>query len=207
VLWKLIDALAEGVALTDDDGMLILVNRRLADMFGYAHAELIGQPVESLIPDGLRAAHRRHRAAYTRAPKAQPMGARERLAGLRKDGATFPVEISLSPVPTATGHCTLAVIHSGAETRRHEDLAEIGRAVAAAEQAHGQELLDRIVSGLFDAGLSLQAAIDLPSGAARQRIAEAAQHLDDMIRDIRNSVLSTRGLGAPPDRPPPNGIR
>ena len=135
VLRKLIDALADGVALTDDDGTLALVNRRLEDMFGYEHGELVGHPVESLIPADLRAAHRSHRAAYAQAPKARPMGAGARLVGLRKDGATFPVEISLSPVPTATGRFTLAVIRDVTETRRREDLADLARAAVAAAGA------------------------------------------------------------------------
>jgi anti-anti-sigma factor len=136
VLRELVDALPDGVALIDDEGMLTLANRRLAEMFGYEHAELIGRPVESLIPAGLRTAHRRHRAAYARAPEARPMGAGKRLVGLRKDRATFPVEISLSPVPATAGHLTLAVVRHGAETRRHEDLAHIAHAAASAEQAH-----------------------------------------------------------------------
>ena len=94
-------ALADGLALTDDKGMLVLVNRPTNNMFGYHPGEMIGRPVETLIPVGLRASHRSHRAAYAQAPAARPMGARPRLVGLRKDGATFPVEISLSPVPAA----------------------------------------------------------------------------------------------------------
>ena len=56
-------------------------------MFGYQHGELIGRPVESLIPAGLRVAHRRLRADYVQAPVARPMGARRPLVGLRKDRA------------------------------------------------------------------------------------------------------------------------
>jgi anti-anti-sigma factor len=190
VLRELVDSLTDGVALTDDEGVLILANRRLAEMFGYEHGELIGRPVESLIPAGLRAAHCRHRAAYAQAPEARPMGAGARLVGLRKDKATFPVEISLSPVPTTAGHLTLAVVRNGAETRRHEDLAHIARAAASAEQAHrGPELPGTIVNDLLKVSLSLQAATGLPSEAARQRISEAAQHLDDTIREIHGSLL------------------
>ena len=149
VLWKLVDALADGVALTDDDGMLVLVNRRAEEMFGYEHAELIGQPVESLVPADLRAAHRSHRAGYAQAPTARPMGVGARLVGLRKDGATFPVEVSLSPIPTAASHLTLTVIRDVTETRRHDDLANLARAAAAADQQHSsQELLDKIVNSL-----------------------------------------------------------
>ena len=80
-LRQLADALADGVALTDDDGVLVLVNRRLEEMFGYEHGELAGQPVETLIPAGLEHAHRIHRAGYAQAPKARPMGAGARLVG------------------------------------------------------------------------------------------------------------------------------
>jgi anti-anti-sigma factor len=192
VLLRLIDALADAVALTDDDGVLVLVNRRLEDMFGYEHAELAGYPVETLIPADLRAAHRRDRGSYAKAPTARPMGAGARLVGLRKDGATFPVEVSLSPVPTATGHLTLAVIRDVTEARRH-DLADLARAAVAAEYAHsGQELLNRITTSLFHVGLSLQTAIDVPVDVARQRIGEALQRLDDTILEIRDNVFTTR---------------
>ena len=205
VLWQVVDALTDGVALTAEDGVLALVNRRLADMFGYQPAELLGRPVESLIPADLRAAHRSHRARYAQTPKVRPMGAGARLVGLRKDGATFPVEISLSPVPTATGHFTLAVIRDVTETRRREDLADLARA-AVAEQAHrGQDLLDRMASSLFHVGSSLQAAIDLPSDVARERIADSIRRLDDTIREIRDHVFAARDPGPRPA--PPNGTR
>jgi anti-anti-sigma factor len=208
VLRQLVDALADGVALTDDDGVLALVNRRMEDMFGYEHGELAGQPVESLIPADLMEAHRIHRADYAQAPKARPMGAGARLIGLRKDSATFPVEISLSPVPTATSHLTLAVIRDVTETRRREDLADLARAAVAAEQEHrGHELLDRVTTSLYHVGLSLQAAISLPADVARERIAEALRRLDDTIREIRDHAFTTRDHWNRPHRAPPNGDR
>ena len=115
-------------------------NLRLEEMFGYEHGELTGRPVELLVPAGLQAAHRGHRAAYARAPRARPMGAGTRLVALRKDGTSFPAEISLSPVATATGTFTLTVIRDVTEARK---LADLARAAVAARQAHdGQELLD-----------------------------------------------------------------
>ncbi len=93
--------------------------------------------------------------------------------GESSDGVTFPLEISLSPVPMATGHFILAVIRDATETRRREDLAGLARA-AATEQTHrGKELLDRVVGSLFQVGRSLQVAIDLPRELARERITEA----------------------------------
>jgi anti-anti-sigma factor len=185
VLWQLIDALGDGLALTAGGGEIVLVNRRSAEMFGYQREELEGRPVESLVPSSLQAAHREHRIGYEEAPRARPMGERARLVGVRKDGATVPVEISLTPVPTATGHFVLAVIRDATETRRREDLADLARG-AVAEQAHrDQELLDRVVQSLFQVGLSLQAAVDLPAEVARERITTALRQLDDTIHEIR----------------------
>ena len=193
VAGKLVDALQDGVALTDGGGALVLANLRLEEMFGYAHAELAGRPVESLIPVELQAAHRGHRAGYARAPTARPMGAGARLVALRKDGTTFPAEISLSPVATATGTLTLAVIRDVTEARRVADLADLARAAVAARQARlGQDLLDSIATSLCDVGLSLQAAADLPHDAASKGIAGALRNLDDTIRQIRDNAFTTR---------------
>ena len=174
-------------------------------MFGYRQAELIGRPVDSLVPADLREAHRGYRSFYTRAPQARPMGERARLVGLRNDGVTFPVEISLSPVPTAGGHFVLAVVRDATEMRRRGDLADLARA-AAAEQTHPvQGLLDRVVHSLFQAGHSLQTAIDLPREVARERITEALGRLDDTINEIRDYVFTADAQGAPPADPAPPG--
>jgi anti-anti-sigma factor len=205
VLRNLLDTLADGIVLADDDGVLALVNRRLEHMFGYERGELLGQPVELLIPADLHLAHRSHRAAYARAPRARPMGAGARLAGLRKDGATFPLEVSLSPVPTATGHLTLAVVRDVTQTRQHDDLADLARAAVAAQHTqHAPELLDKVVTSLFHVGLSLQAAIDLPHRMARQRIIEALQHLDDTIQEIRGHAFTASGQQTSPHPAPPD---
>lgn len=205
VLWQLIDALGDGLVLTGKDGKIALVNRRCAEMFGYQRTELVGRPVEMLVPADLRAAHQEYRGAYARAPEARRMGDRARLVGLRKDGATVPVEISLTPVPTATGHFVLAVIRDATEARRREDLADLARAAVAEHTRHDQELLDRVEQSLFRVGLSLQAAADLPSELARERITDALRELDDTIREIRDYAFTPPGSGPPPDPASPNG--
>jgi len=188
VLVKLIDALPDAVALAHSNGTLALASRPMEEMFGYQHGELPGQPVEHLIPADLQAAHSHHRAVYAQAPRARLMGSGTRLVGLRKDGTTFPVEISLRPVATATGQFTLAVTRAW----RQEVIANLAWAAVAAEQApHRQELLDRISTSLLHVGLSLNAAMDLPADEARERIAEALQHLDDTIRQIRDAAFSS----------------
>ena len=164
-------------------------------MFGYQREELIGLPVDSLVPADVRAAHHGYRAGYQQAPQARPMAERTRLAGLRKDGATLPVEISLSPVPTASENFVLAVIRDATEIRRRTDLADLARD-AAADQAHiTGDLLDRVVHRLFQVGLSLQTAASLPGDVVRERLSDALDQLDDVIHEIRDYAFTSGGDG------------
>ena len=195
LLWQLIDALGDGLVLTGEDGTIALVNRRCAEMFGYKREELIGLPVDSLVPPEVRAAHRGYRAGYSRAPQSRTMADRARLAGLRKDGGTFPVEISLSPVPTATEHFVLAVIRDAAEARRRDDLAEMAHDAVAAQSRLTKDLLDRVVQRLFQVGLSLQAAAELPAEVARERLSEALDQLDDTIHELRDYAFTSGDEG------------
>jgi anti-anti-sigma factor len=199
VLWRLIDALGDGVVLTDDNGTIVAVNRRLLQLFGYEPEELTGRSVDVLLPADLRDAHRGYRAGYVRAPQARAMGERSRLVGLRRDGVTFPVEVSLSPVPTSTGHLVLAVVRDATDIRRREDLADLARASVSEQTQRSQELLDRVVRSLFRVGVSLQGAADLPREVAQERIADALRQLDETIHDIRDHAFSSRSQGSPGD--------
>jgi PAS domain S-box-containing protein len=198
VLRQLIDALDDGVMLVDGNGTIVLANRELTAMFGYQPAELAGQPVEMLVPAGLREAHRADRAAYERKPTARPMADRARLAGASKDGRTVPVTITLAPVPTDGGHLVLAVVRDASHTQQRDDLAVLLSATAAWEAERGRELLDRVVHSLFHVGLSLHAATAQPADVARERISEALRRLDDTIHEVRDHVFRTR----PPDSHP-----
>ena len=192
VLRGLVDALDDGVLLADD-GRLVLVNQRAEEIFGYRRGELTGQPVESLIPVNLRAAHRSERAGYQQQSTVKHMAARAQLVGLRKDASTLPVRVSLSPVPTATGHFIMAVVRDMTDSRPRADLADLAHTAAAAGQGDsGQELLDRVVGSLYHVGLSLENAIELPHDAARERIAEALRRLDDTIHDVQDHVVASR---------------
>ena len=164
-------------------------------MFGYRREELIGLSVDSLVPPDVRTAHHGLRAGYQRAPQTRPMAERTRLAGLRKDGATLPVEISLSPVPTASETFVLAVIRDATQPERRSDLAEL--ALDAAAGKGRIYLLDRVVRHLFQVGLSLQTAAGLPAGVVRERLATALDELDVVIREVRDYAF-TSGGGADP---------
>jgi anti-anti-sigma factor len=192
LLWQVIDALGDGLALTRRDGEIVLVNRRCAEMFGYQRDELVGKRVEALVPADLRTVHERERAQYVLRPTARPMAARARLVGVRKDGATVPVEISLSPVPTTTGELVLAVIRDSTP-RRRSDLADLARAAAAEQTRRSRELLDAVVHSLFEVGVSLQTAATLTEEVARNRVTEALARLDDTIHEIRSYEFEELG--------------
>ena len=191
VLWQLLDALGDGLLLAAHDGTIALVNRRCAEMLGYRREELTGLPLEALVPPELRGPHQAFRTGYAEAPEARPMAERSRLAALRKDGATVPVEISLSPVPTASETFVLAVIRDATESRRRGDLADLARGVAAEQPQVTRDLLDRVVGGLFQVGVNLQAASGLPADVLRARLAEALDQLDDAILQIRNYAFGS----------------
>jgi anti-anti-sigma factor len=172
VLWNMIEAFNDGVALADGEGTLVLASRRLEKMFGYQHTELTGQPVERLIP------------AHLQAAQARPVGTGVLLTGLRQDGTTFPVEISLSPVQTATGRFSLAVVRDMTAVRSLAD-------VDAARQVHrSQQFLDAIITRLDQVGVSLQTAADLNGNTARPHIEEALRILDDTIGQIRDGTFA-----------------
>jgi anti-anti-sigma factor len=200
VLRRLIDVLADGIVLADEDGRIMLANRQAAEVFGYSHGELAGQPVESLMPAGLRDGHRLDRATYALKPVARPMADRARLVGLRKDGTTIPVTITLSPVPTPSGHFVLAVVKDATQEQGQDDLTDLVRAALAEQAHHAEDLLDRVVGSLFRVGLSLDTAAGQPAELARERISDALQRLDDTVHEIRDHVFRFRrpGGGGPP---------
>ena len=178
VLWNVIEAFSEGVALTDGEGRLVLASRRLEEMFGYQPTELTGQPLERLIP------------AHLQAARARPVGTGALLTGLHKDGTTFPVEISISPVQTATGRFSLAVVRDMTAVR---SLADVDAAAAAARRVHRcHELLDTIITRLFQVGVSLQTAADLPRDTAGPHLEGALRILDGTISQIRDTTFATR---------------
>jgi PAS domain S-box-containing protein len=93
----MVEANANGLLVADTEGRIVTANPALGRMFGYAVEELLGQPVEILVPDATKPRHGKLREGYIHAPEAKPMGAGRDLFGRRRDGSVFPVEVSLSP--------------------------------------------------------------------------------------------------------------
>jgi diguanylate cyclase (GGDEF)-like protein/PAS domain S-box-containing protein len=112
----------EAIVVVDSDGHILEANPQTELLFGYACGELLGNPVEILVPDRLRPVHAAHRNVYRNAPHTRPMGAGHDLYGKRKDGTEFPVDIMLSPIETEKGHIVMSVIRDITERKQSEEL-------------------------------------------------------------------------------------
>lgn len=115
-----LESASEGIVLIDTSGRITLVNAAAERMFDYPRRELLGQPLEVLLPERVRGGHVTHRARYFAEPRVRPMGIGLDLSGRRRDGTEFPVEISLSHVVSANGGVAIAFITDITERKRIE---------------------------------------------------------------------------------------
>jgi PAS domain S-box-containing protein len=97
-LLAILECASQAILSVDREGRIVLANAKTEEIFGYTRDELLGQPVEMLLPDAARGVHMQHRTDFIESPRVRPMGLGMDLAGRRKDGKEFPVEISLSYV-------------------------------------------------------------------------------------------------------------
>ncbi|MGO9336553.1 MAG: sigma 54-interacting transcriptional regulator [Terracidiphilus sp.] len=112
---NLFEVSPNAIFVTDADGVIRAANPRSTELFGHSQAELIGMPVEILVPLRFRSRHPSHRENFNAHPRTRQMGAAMNLFGLRKDGTEFPVDILLKPVETASGTMVLSFIRDNTE--------------------------------------------------------------------------------------------
>ena len=118
---ELLESSPDAIIVTDLEGRITGANAHLEKLFGFYRSELLGQPVEMLIPERFRSAHPAHRKTFHTEPRMRPMGVGVELYARRKDGSEFPVDIMLSPVETTEGRAVLSVILDITEKKRAEE--------------------------------------------------------------------------------------
>ena len=116
-----LESASEGIIAVDRGGRIEFANARVEEIFGYQRGELIGRPMEILLPERYRGAHTGYRARYAENPRLRPMGTGLSLTALRKDGSEFPVEVGLSAVPVEDGFVQIGFINDITARKQAED--------------------------------------------------------------------------------------
>lgn len=116
--WSMVEAAADGLIVADDRGAIVFANPAACEMFGWPAGELVGAPIEVLVPHALRAEHRRHHARFLLRPDRRPMGVGRTFVAVRRSGDEFPCDIALSPVVCDGQRYVLASVRDTTERER-----------------------------------------------------------------------------------------
>ena len=185
---QLLEHAPDAMVVVDDQGVIVFANSQTEAVFGYSPSDLIGQPIEVMVPRSLRGGHQAQRARYQAEPHVRPMGAGLDLMALRNDGVEIPIDISLSPLSTSEGLLTIAAV------RDISDRKKIERDLRAAHQR-----LHRDFRAAANLQQSLLAALQ---SVALTRVLSAAPWPSTMLRliDSPASVVGALNNRSPSTR-------
>ena len=190
------DSSPDGILLVDGAGRVRRANAQAERLFGFGTGELEDQPVDALIPTEFRATHEQHRERYLEHPSVRPMGIGMELQAQRRDGITFPVEISLAPIETAEGRWVLATIRDVTLRKRLRDFGAGALRATEDERARiARELHDDTAQRLATILVRLRLVErNIDSVEALDRLEEIRGALQDTCEGVRRIA---RGLRPP----------
>ena len=180
----------DGVLIVDIKGQIVYANRSMLAMAGAD--DLIGTPVDALVPDAVRGRHARYRDAYAQMPTQRPMGSGRELALRRLDGTEVSVEISLSPFEE-DGLFVIAIVRDITERQANQQrLAVAGQQLALAGEREriGRDLHDVVLQHLYGLGLSVQAIAATADPVTSVRLEEIVDDVDRVIAEVRTIVFT-----------------
>jgi PAS domain S-box-containing protein len=191
-----VESAPDGIIVVDTKGAIVLVSRQAQKMFGYEEQELLGQLIEILLPDRLRTRHVEHCQGYFQDPTTRPMGIGLSLAGRRRDGSEFPVEISLSPMPTPDGLLVTGVIRDVTERQQVEEQIRALNETLARRIAELDAVNKELEAFSYSVSHDLRAPLRTIDGFSQALIEEYAEHLDDTAADyLRRIRAATQRMG------------
>jgi two-component system, LuxR family, sensor kinase FixL len=189
--FALLESVPDAMVIADEAGIIVHVNAGGERLFGWERGELVGQPVEVLLPGRYRQMHQLHRSGYHTAPRTRPMGLGLDLSGLKKDGAEFFAEISLSPMVVDGRSCVVAAVRDVTERKRLESRDRLLRK-AQEEVRERDEFLSIASHELRTPVAALQLQLQLLQRAAQRSLEELPRALDSKLEGLERQ---TRRIG------------
>lgn len=199
------DSAPDGIVIIDEKGLIVDVNPCALGQFGYERDELVGQSVEVLVPETQRKDHVAHRSAYAEEPVLRSMASGMELAGQRKDGTRFPVEISLSPWRTRDRCLVIGVVRDITERLRLRAFGQGAlRAAEEERQRISRELHDDTAQRLASHMIQVRLASRETDGERREALLdelrealhETAESVRRFARGLRPPALEDAGVVA-----------
>lgn len=188
-IYKLLfESAAEGLAIVDSKGIIRLTNPRLNNMFDYNEEDLIGQPVEILLPLDKKKAHVQQRTNYTKSPRSRSMGYDMDLTGTKKDGTLFPVEISLNHMKKNGDLLIMALITDITERKKaKEELVRLNEELESRVQERTKDL-DNAISALQFSNEDLHEEVEIRKKAEKN--AQAALGKERELNELKSRFVS-----------------